>query len=127
MNQTLFFITLFIFFELFEVSWQKGATLGEVLEKIHAYYSKSIFLLFFMHPTMYLALYLMMITHYNIYMQILFGIKLSDIALKLLLVHKVYVKQEMNDELRLMLAMKVEWYMLYFGVLFYPVLIWLGF
>ena len=126
MNETLLFITLFILFELFEISWQKAPTLGEVLERIYRYYSKNIFLLFLMHPTMYLAIYLMMITDYNIYIQILFGIKLSDIALKLLFVHKVFVKQEIENELTMMLDMPVEWYMLYFGVVFYPVLIWLG-
>ena len=126
MSGTLFFILLFIAFELFEVWWQKAPTLAEVLEKIYHYYSKNIFLLFFMHPTMYLAIYLMIISHYNIYMQILFGIKLSDIALKLLFVHKVFIKHEIDDEFTMMLGMRVEWYMLYFGVVFYPVLIWLG-
>ena len=127
MSETLFFILLFVAFELFEISWQKAPILGEVLEKIYHYYQKNIFLLFFMHPTMYLAIYLIMVTNYNIYIQILFGIKLSDIALKLLFVHKVFVQQEINDEFRMMLGMRVEWYMLYFGVVFYPVLIWLGF
>ena len=127
MSETLVFILLFIAFELFEASWQKAPTLQGVLEKIHRYYEKNIFLLFFMHPTMYLAIYLMMRSHYDIYIQILFGIKLSDIALKLLFVHKVFVEKKIDEEMKLLLGMRVEWYMLYFGVVFYPVLIWLGF
>ncbi len=126
MSETLFFILLFIALELFEVSWQKASTLGEVLQKIYRYYEKNIFLVFLLHPTMYLAIYMMMLSNYDIYLQVLFGIKLSDIALKLVFVHKVFIKQEIEGEMKMMLGMKVEWYMLYFGVVFYPVLIWLG-
>ena len=126
MSAALFYSLLFIAFELFEISWQKAPTLGEIVRKIYHYYDKNIFLLFLLHPTMYLAIYLMIISNYDIYIQILFGVKLSDIALKLLFVHKLFIKQDLDDEFKMMLGMRVEWYMLYFGVVFYPVLIFLG-
>jgi len=126
MSQTLFFISLFIAAELFEVWWQKAPTLYGVLERIYNYYHKNIFLLFLMHPTLYIAIYLMIVSGYDLYLQVLLGFKLGDIALKLLFVQKVFVKREIDEEFSLMLQTKIEWYMLYFGVLFYPVLIYLG-
>ncbi len=126
MSIVVFYIALYIAFELFEVWWQKSDTLYGVLEKIYRYYQKSIFVLLLIHPTFYLLVYLMMASGYDIYIQIALGLKLSDIALKILFIQKVFIKQEVDEEFRMMLEMKMEWYMLYFGVIFYPVLIYLG-
>ena len=126
MNTAIFYIVLYIAFELFEIWWQKSDTLYGVLENIYRYYQKSIFILLLIHPTFYLLVYLMMASGYDIYIQIALGLKLSDIALKILFIQKVFIKQEVDEEFRMMLGMKMEWYMLYFGVFFYPVLIYLG-
>ncbi len=126
MSTVVFYIALYIACELFEIWWQKSDTLYGVLENIYRYYSKSIFILLLIHPTFYLLVYLMMASGYNLYLQIALGLKLSDIALKILFVQKIFIKEEINEEFRMMIGMKMEWYMLYFGVLFYPVLIYLG-
>ena len=126
MNSVFFYIALYIAFELFEIWWQKSDTLYGVLQNIYRYYEKSIFLLLLIHPTFYLLVYLMIASGYDIYIQIALGLKLSDIALKILFIQKVFIKQEVDEEFKMMLGMKMEWYMLYFGVLFYPVLIYLG-
>ncbi len=126
MSTVVFYIALYVAFELFEVWWQKSDTLYGVLQNIYRYYSKSIFVLLLIHPTFYLLVYLMIASGYDIYIQIALGLKLSDIALKILFIQKVFIKQEVDEEFRMMLGMKMEWYMLYFGVLFYPVLIYLG-
>ncbi len=126
MNTAIFYIVLYIAFELFEIWWQRSDTLYGVLEKIYGYYQKSIFVLLLIHPTFYLLVYLMMASGYDIYIQIALGLKLSDIALKILFIQKVFIKQEVDEEFRILLGMKMEWYMLYFGVIFYPVLIYLG-
>ena len=126
MSTVFLYIVLYIVFELFEIWWQKSDTLYGVLQNIYRYYEKSIFLLLLIHPTFYLLVYLMMASGYDIYLQIALGLKLSDIALKILFIQKVFIKQEMDEEFRMMLGMKMEWYMLYFGVVFYPVLIYLG-
>ena len=126
MNTAIFYIVLYIAFELFEIWWQRSDTLYGVLEKIYGYYQKSIFILLLIHPTFYLLVYLMMASGYDIYIQIALGLKLSDIALKILFIQKVFIKQEVDEEFRILLGMKMEWYMLYFGVIFYPVLIYLG-
>ena len=126
MSTVLLYIALYIVFEFFEIWWQKSDTLYGVLQNIYRYYQKSIFILLLIHPTFYLLVYLMMASGYDIYIQIALGLKLSDIALKILFIQKVFIKQEVDEEFRMMLGMKMEWYMLYFGVLFYPVLIYLG-
>ena len=126
MSEITLYILLYIAFELFEIGWQKADTLYGVLEKIYGYYKKSIFVLLLIHPTFYLLVYLMMASGYDIYLQIALGLKLSDIALKILFIQKVFIKQEIDEEFGMMLGMRMEWYMLYFGVLFYPLLIWLG-
>ena len=126
MSTAFLYIALYTVFELFEIWWQKSDTLYGVLQNIYRYYEKSIFLLLLIHPTFYLLVYLMMASGYDIYIQIALGLKLSDIALKILFVQKVFIKQEVDEEFRMMLGMRMEWYMLYFGVIFYPVLIYLG-
>jgi hypothetical protein len=127
LSEALVFSLIFIVFEMFEVYWQKGDTLFEVLQKIYIVYNKSIFFVLFLHPTIYLSIYLMFISGYDIYIQILLSIKLSDIALKLLFVKKVFIDKNLSDEYRFMLSMKIEKWMLYFGVILYPVFILLAF
>jgi hypothetical protein len=123
---TLLFCALFVAFELLEVWWQKAPTLYGMLERIYAQYQKSIFYVFLLHPTLYLSIYLMLLSGYNLYLQIVFGLKLADIALKLLFVKKVFLDKELSDEFTLSLHMKIEPYMLYMGVVLYPVMICLG-
>ena len=128
MENIFLFILLFIIFELFEVSWQKAPTLYEMLENIYRYYHKSIFLVFLLHPTIYLSIYLMIISGYNIWTQIVFGLKLSDIALKLLFIKKIFLESdEIDHQTKMMLFMKIENWMLYIGMIFYPVMIYFGF
>ena len=126
MSPEIFYIVLYIVFELFEIWWQKSQTLFGVLENIYRYYSRSIFLFFLLHPTLYLLIYLMIASGYDLYLQAALGLKISDIALKIVFVQKIFVKKEIDEEFRTMLGMRMDWYMLYFGVLFYPVLILLG-
>ena len=127
MNEAIVFSVLFVIFELFEVYWQKGDTLFEILSKIYHIYKKSIFFVLFLHPTIYLSIYLMLVSDYNLYIQILLSIKLSDIALKLLFVKKLFIDNDLSDEYKFMLGMKIEKWMLYFGVILYPVFIFLAF
>ncbi|NPA65340.1 MAG: hypothetical protein GXO11_00515 [Epsilonproteobacteria bacterium] len=128
MENIFLFIFLFVILEVFELWWQKAPTLYEILENIYRYYQKSIFLVFLLHPTIYLSIYLMMISGYNIWTQIVFGLKLSDIALKLMFVKKFFLDQEQIDiQTKMMLSMKVENWMLYMGVVFYPLCLYMGF
>jgi hypothetical protein len=127
LETTILFCALFVVFELFEVWWQKAPTLYGMLERIYMQYKKSIFYVFILHPTLYLALYLMLISGNSIYLQIVFGLKLADIALKLLFVKKIFLDKEISDEFALSLQMPIEPYMLYMGVVLYPVMIFLGF
>ena len=123
----LLYITAFVLLELFEVFWQKAPTLGGVVENIYRWYHKSVFLVFLLHPTLYLSIYLMIVSDYALSIEILFGLKLSDIALKLILVKRVFIDKQVSPEIALLLNSKVENYMLYAGVVVYPVLIYIAF
>jgi len=127
MNEVFLYILIFVAFEIFEVFWQKAPSLYEVLVKIYRYYQKSIFLVLFLHPTLFFGIYLMIISGYDIYIQILLSIKLSDIALKLLMVKKLFIDNELNEEYKMVLHVKLENFMFYIGVILYPVFIYLGF
>ncbi len=123
MESVYLYAGLFALLELFEVWWQKAPTLYGVVQRVYDLYKKSIFLVLFLHPTLYLAVYLMITIGYDLYLQILFGLKLSDIALKLLFVKKVFFDRDISNELAFSLQMKIEPYMLYMGVVLYPILI----
>ena len=125
--ETLLCALFFVLLELFEVWWQKAPTLYGILERIYALYHKSIFLVLFLHPTLDLSVFIMIKSDYSLASQILFTLKLSDIALKLLFVKKVFLDGHLTPEFETMLWMKIEPYMFYAGAVLYPVLVFLSF
>jgi len=127
MQEVVAYIFLFVIAEYFEATWQRASTLEGILENIHTYYKKSVFLVLFLHPTFFLAVYFMLITDTNFYLSILFGIKSADIALKLVLVENLFERKKLSADFLAMLSIKIEPYMLYIGMAVYPVFIFLGF
>jgi len=123
---TLLFAFAFGVLELFEVSWQKAPTLFGVLANLYHWYKKSIFFIFLLHPTFFLTVYLLLKSDFSIAMQILASLKLSDIALKLLFVKKIFIEKKSSPEISAALQMRLEPWMLYFGVVVYPILVLLG-
>ncbi len=117
---------LFIFLELYEVSWQKAPSMLGMLVRMHKYYAKNMFLFLLMQPTFYFAIGFAMVTNYNPYALMLLFIKTFDIATKIILIEKVFIKKEVPHELSEALLAPLHWMLPYIGLGVYPVLVLLA-
>jgi hypothetical protein len=126
MSIELTFLLLFIMTEIFELLWQKTPTLMQMLEKIYAYYQKSPYLLYTMHPSYILSLYLFYATHYNLWVLLILAIKSIDIIFKVLLTHKHFILHELSDEMKQVLAAPLHPIMFAMGLSLYPYLLFLA-
>jgi hypothetical protein len=79
-----------------------------------------------MQPTFYFAIGFAMITEYNPYALTLLFIKTFDIATKIILLEKVFIKKELSYELDEALSTPLPKALLYIGILVYPLLILLA-
>ena len=117
------YIILFVFLELYEVSWQKASTLMGMMARMYQHYSKNIFLFLIMHPTFYFSIGFVMLSDYNPYALALVLIKTVDIATKILLLEQIFVKKELSHEMSLALLAPLNKFMPYIGLSIYPFLI----
>lgn len=123
MTIELLYFILFIIAELFELMWQKSSTLLGILEKIYSFYKKSPYLLYLMHPSYILSLYLFFISGFNLWIVAIIVIKSLDIIFKVLLIHKYFVLHELSDEFKIMLSQRLHPLMLSMGLMLYPFLL----
>ncbi len=114
------YIFIFLLLEIYEVQWQKAGTVVGMLARMFESYKKSIFLFLVMHPTFYFAIWFMLMSEYNIYAVSLLGIKMLDIAMKIVLIKQVFIEKEVTHELSLALLTPLNKYMPYMGVVVYP-------
>ena len=121
------YIILFIVLELYEVQWQKANTMIGMLARMYQQYSKSIFVFLLMHPTFYFAIMFMILSDYNTYAIAILLIKGIDIAIKILLLKKVFIEKELSQELSLALLSPLHKLVPYVGLLVYPPLIYMVF
>ncbi|PHR57339.1 MAG: hypothetical protein COA44_06470 [Arcobacter sp.] len=126
MTNTYLLFILFIGAEIFELLWQRAPTLLVMIEKIYNYYKKSPYLLYLMHPSYILGIYLYYLSNYNGWILTILIIKSIDIMFKVLLIHKHFILNELSDELKLMLAQPLHPLMLAMGLSLYPYLLFLG-
>ena len=120
------YLILFIAAEIFEMLWQKSPTLLSMLEKIYGYYNKSPFLLYLMHPSYILALYLFYLSNYNLWILVILMIKSIDIIFKVQLIQKHFVLDELSEEMKSMLKLPLHPIMLTMGLMIYPYLLYLA-
>lgn len=120
MTTELLLFILFIAAELFEMLWQKSPTIGQMLEKIYGYYQRSPYLLYLMHPSYILSLYLLFVSGFSLWIVTIVAIKSLDIVFKLLLIHKHFVRHELSEEMKLLLSQRLHPFMLSIGLFFYP-------
>jgi hypothetical protein len=120
------FLMVYAFFELYEVYWQKGERVIDMLVRIYKYYEKSVFLVLVMHPTFYFTIFFVMFTHYNIYALILFVLKGVDIVTKLILVKQVFIDKKITDDVAMMLSMSLGNFFPYIGLMIYLPLIYMA-
>jgi len=124
METILIFTFIVVLAELFEAYIQRAPTLLGVLEKLYAYYQKSIFLFFLIQPGFYVLLFIVLMTGVlNISMVFLLAIKVFDMFYKLELIKKVFIKKEVSVEIAHMLEWKMPVYFYLMGVAMYPPLL----
>ena len=121
------YIIIYIILEIYEVQWQKAATMIGMLARMYEYYSKNIFLFFIMHPTFYFSIFIMIVSNYNTYAVFFFSIKILDIAMKIILIKQVFIDKDISTELSLALLTPLNKYLPYMGLAVYPPFIFLAF
>ncbi len=126
MSFELLLFILFILTEFFELFWQKSPTLLAMIEKIYAYYKKSPYLLYCMHPSYILGIYLFYLTHYNTWILAILIIKSIDIVFKVLLIHKHFILNALSEELKMMLSQPLHPLLLTMGLILYPSMLFMA-
>ena len=124
MENALLFTTILLFAELFEAYIQRSETLLGVLEKLYAYYQKSIFLFFLIQPGFYFILFVVLLTGVlNVTMVFLLAIKIFDLFYKIELIKKVFVERKVSQEIAQMLEWKMPSMFFFMGAALYPPLL----
>lgn len=124
MENALLFTIILLFAELFEAYIQRAQTLLGVLEKLYAYYQKSIFLFFLIQPGFYFILFIVLLTGVlNLTMVFLLAIKIFDIFYKIELIKKVFIEREVSPEIAQMLEWKMPPMFFLMGAALYPLLL----
>lgn len=120
------YVLLFVFLELYEITWQKAPSIMGMVIRMYRYYSKSIFLFLLMQPTFYFSIGFVMLSDYNVYAMILLFLKTVDVATKILLIEQVFIKRKLSHDLSLILLAPINSFLPYLGLLVYPPLILLA-
>ncbi len=124
MENVLLFTLILLLAELFEAYIQRSETLLGVLEKLYAYYDKSIFLFFLIQPGFYFILFVVLVTGVlNVSMIFLLAIKVFDIFYKIELIKKVFIVREVSPEIAQMLEWKIPPLFFLMGAGMYPPLL----
>lgn len=123
--ETIFILTFMLLLaELFEAYIQRSETLLGVLKKLYIYYNKSIFLFFLVQPGFYVILFIVLLTEIlNISMVFLLALKIFDIFYKIELIKKVFIEQNISEEIAQMLTWKIPPWFFLMGVGMYPPLL----
>jgi len=118
------YVLLLMIAELFEAYVQRSNSLFGVLQKLYAYYKKSIFLFFLIQPGFYVILYVVLATGIlNIGMIFLLALKVFDMFYKIELIKKVFIEQKVPIEVAQILEGKIPSWFFLIGVLMYPPLL----
>ncbi len=128
MENIFLLISILVLLELFEAYIQRASTLYGVMEKLYGWYSKSIFLFFLLHPAFYFTLLVVVVTDVlNIYIIMLLTFKVFDLFYKLELIKKIFIQQEVSQELAQMLEWQIPPWFFLMGVGLYPPLLFYAF
>jgi hypothetical protein len=127
MDNALLLTSLLLFLELFEAFMQRSGTLYGVMENLYSWYRKSIFLFFLMHPAFYFILFVVIATDIlNIYMIAILTLKIFDLFYKVELIKKIFIKQDIPQDLAAMLEWQIPSWFFLMGALRYPPLLYYG-
>ncbi len=123
----LLFLLGLIACELFESYWQYAPTMGATVQKIAHYYRISPILLFLMHPSFYLVLFIFLYYGgHGIVLSIILVMKGADILTKLWILQKVE-KRELSPEFQAMLSTPIPHWLPWINIVLYPSLLTIAF
>ena len=117
------YILIFVFLELYEISWQKAPSIMGMIIRMNRYYSKSILLFLIMQPTFYFAIGFAILCDYDIFAIIFLFLKTADVATKILLIEQIFTKKSLSQEMSLILLSPIDSFLPYIGLIIYPLLI----
>ncbi|WP_294878026.1 hypothetical protein [Sulfurimonas sp. RIFOXYB12_FULL_35_9] len=117
------YILIFVFLELYEISWQKAPSIMGMIIRMNRYYSKSILLFLIMQPTFYFAIGFAILCDYDIFAIIFLFLKTADVATKILLIEQIFTKKSLSQEMSLILLSPIDSFLPYMGLIIYPILI----
>ncbi len=117
------YILIFVFLELYEISWQKAPSIMGMIIRMNRYYSKSILLFLIMQPTFYFAIGFAILCDYDIFAIIFLFLKTADVATKILLIEQIFTKKSLSQEMSLILRSPIDSFLPYMGLIIYPLLI----
>lgn len=120
-------ILIMLVLEVVEANLQKATTLGAMIEKLHLYYKKSVFLFFLLHPTFYFVIFVSLyLDVLNFYIITILLLKTFDIFFKIELIRQRYMQKSMDKELAKMLGFKMARWMEFVGVFMYVPLLFMA-
>ncbi len=91
------FIIGLIFFELFELSWQKGRNFRDYIQNLLYYYDKSVILFISFHPSFYFLIFSQMFfNNFSFLASSITIIKALDIIFKLSLLYKIKTNKDLG-------------------------------
>ncbi len=118
------FVLILVVLELFEAYMQRADTLYGVIEKLYVWYQKSIFAFFFIHPSFYFVLFVVVVTDIlNVYMILILTFKIFDLFYKIELIKAIFIKQKVSGDLLAMLEWPIPSWFFLLGVTLYPPLL----
>ena len=118
-----FFLLALIACELFESWWQHAPTLGGILENVRRWYHRHLFLLFAMHPSFWLVLFIFLEQGgRGTLLSLIVVMKASDIVFKLWMVKKIDTGS-LSPDFRAMLSLPLSPWMPWINVVIYPALL----
>ena len=121
------FLVLYALLELAEATLQFAPTLADVVARLYAWYRRSIFLFFAIHPTFYTLLFVILATgKMNLWLLSAVAMKIFDIFYKIETIKAIYIKRDVPPELEAMLMWRIPRWLFFTGVLLYTPLLYFG-
>lgn len=93
----IYFSTVLLLLELFEMSWQRGKNLYELISSLLMIYKKSLFFFIALHPTFYYVIFISITLNvFSLPVILILLLKFSDMALKITLLDRIKNKKDLG-------------------------------
>jgi len=113
-------ILLMVMLEIIEANFQRASTFEGMIERLYSYYQQSVFLLFLVHPTFYFVLFIAIyLDLWNFFTIAILALKSLDIFFKVEIIRQRYIRKKMDEELQMMMKMRLAPWIYLLGVVIY--------